>query len=468
MAASSRWRRLVVGRSDYLVRCWARSGSAPWARSTIASRSARWSACSPRRWPPTRSGRPAWAGRSSTGAANLAAHDRLGRRAGQRVQPHGQPRRRHRDRRRRVRGGRGRAAATQGETTLAALAFGSARACFAFLRFNLAAPARVFLGDGGSMPIGFLIAAGLWRSRRPRVRHGRRLRGRPLRRPGGARHHARRRVPGPPRRARALRVDVTTHPPPAAAARIRRRGGVGAGSRPGGSLRPRLPAVRLVHRHGVRGLDRLRAPRRAVIAPLEWPYVADAPAVAPFPRRPSKSPAPDRGNRVSSVPWEQPHGSLGGHAAAVLARHRPAQHGRTVPSCGHLERRARPGALRDASTPWRRWAQARTRWRTRSGVGRRDGSGAPVSSPEVRRPDDDAALGSLVRRIRRCGPTFSIRTPPRRGRLPAPPPCSPARPDRWSSTPTTGTCSRDTSGRCATRSTELSSIASGVTDALVV
>ena len=52
-------------------------------------------------------------------------------------------------------------AATQGETTLAVLAFGLSGACLAFLRFNLAAPARVFLGDGGSMPIGFLIAAGL-------------------------------------------------------------------------------------------------------------------------------------------------------------------------------------------------------------------------------------------------------------------------------------------------------------------
>jgi len=27
------------------------------------------------------------------------------------------------------------------------------------LRFNLAAPARIFLGDGGSMPIGFVVAA---------------------------------------------------------------------------------------------------------------------------------------------------------------------------------------------------------------------------------------------------------------------------------------------------------------------
>jgi UDP-GlcNAc:undecaprenyl-phosphate/decaprenyl-phosphate GlcNAc-1-phosphate transferase len=45
------------------------------------------------------------------------------------------------------------------EAILAGLAFGLAGACLAFLRFNLSAPARIFLGDGGSMPIGFLVAA---------------------------------------------------------------------------------------------------------------------------------------------------------------------------------------------------------------------------------------------------------------------------------------------------------------------
>lgn len=42
---------------------------------------------------------------------------------------------------------------------LGAIAFALAGACFGFLRFNLAAPARIFLGDGGSMPIGFVVAA---------------------------------------------------------------------------------------------------------------------------------------------------------------------------------------------------------------------------------------------------------------------------------------------------------------------
>ena len=34
-------------------------------------------------------------------------------------------------------------------------------ACLGFLRFNLARPARIFLGDGGSMPVGFVVAATL-------------------------------------------------------------------------------------------------------------------------------------------------------------------------------------------------------------------------------------------------------------------------------------------------------------------
>jgi UDP-GlcNAc:undecaprenyl-phosphate GlcNAc-1-phosphate transferase len=32
-------------------------------------------------------------------------------------------------------------------------------ACVGFLRYNLAQPARIFLGDGGSLPLGFLLAA---------------------------------------------------------------------------------------------------------------------------------------------------------------------------------------------------------------------------------------------------------------------------------------------------------------------
>jgi UDP-GlcNAc:undecaprenyl-phosphate GlcNAc-1-phosphate transferase len=42
--------------------------------------------------------------------------------------------------------------------TVAGLAFGLAAACLVFLRWNLARPARIFLGDGGSRPIGLLIA----------------------------------------------------------------------------------------------------------------------------------------------------------------------------------------------------------------------------------------------------------------------------------------------------------------------
>jgi UDP-GlcNAc:undecaprenyl-phosphate/decaprenyl-phosphate GlcNAc-1-phosphate transferase len=54
--------------------------------------------------------------------------------------------------------GIGTLAAIHGESTLAGLAFALAGACAAFLCWNLAAPARIFLGDGGSRPIGLLVA----------------------------------------------------------------------------------------------------------------------------------------------------------------------------------------------------------------------------------------------------------------------------------------------------------------------
>jgi UDP-GlcNAc:undecaprenyl-phosphate GlcNAc-1-phosphate transferase len=49
----------------------------------------------------------------------------------------------------------------QGDAVLAALALAVAGACLGFLPYNLraGAPARIFLGDGGSMPIGFILAA---------------------------------------------------------------------------------------------------------------------------------------------------------------------------------------------------------------------------------------------------------------------------------------------------------------------
>jgi UDP-GlcNAc:undecaprenyl-phosphate GlcNAc-1-phosphate transferase len=49
-------------------------------------------------------------------------------------------------------------AALHGDFTVSALAFALAAACAVFLHWNLAGPARVFLGDGGSRPIGLLIA----------------------------------------------------------------------------------------------------------------------------------------------------------------------------------------------------------------------------------------------------------------------------------------------------------------------
>lgn len=55
--------------------------------------------------------------------------------------------------------GVGTLAARHGLAMLAGLAFALAGACAAFLVSNLARPAKIFLGDGGSMPIGFLVAA---------------------------------------------------------------------------------------------------------------------------------------------------------------------------------------------------------------------------------------------------------------------------------------------------------------------
>jgi UDP-GlcNAc:undecaprenyl-phosphate GlcNAc-1-phosphate transferase len=46
-----------------------------------------------------------------------------------------------------------------GDTWLAIAAAGLCGACFGFLPHNLARPARIFLGDGGSMPLGFAVAA---------------------------------------------------------------------------------------------------------------------------------------------------------------------------------------------------------------------------------------------------------------------------------------------------------------------
>jgi UDP-GlcNAc:undecaprenyl-phosphate GlcNAc-1-phosphate transferase len=56
-------------------------------------------------------------------------------------------------------GGIGTLALIKGQPEVAALAFALVGACVGFLPWNLAGPARIFLGDGGSMPLGFLVAA---------------------------------------------------------------------------------------------------------------------------------------------------------------------------------------------------------------------------------------------------------------------------------------------------------------------
>src|SRR5206468_5627790 len=54
--------------------------------------------------------------------------------------------------------GIGTLALTQNAVPLALIAFSVAGACLGFLPSNLSKPAKIFLGDGGSMPIGLLVA----------------------------------------------------------------------------------------------------------------------------------------------------------------------------------------------------------------------------------------------------------------------------------------------------------------------
>jgi UDP-N-acetylmuramyl pentapeptide phosphotransferase/UDP-N-acetylglucosamine-1-phosphate transferase/glycosyltransferase involved in cell wall biosynthesis len=56
-------------------------------------------------------------------------------------------------------GGAGILAFSQGNVPLACLALALSGACLGFLPYNLARPSRIFLGDGGSMPLGLIVAA---------------------------------------------------------------------------------------------------------------------------------------------------------------------------------------------------------------------------------------------------------------------------------------------------------------------
>lgn len=57
--------------------------------------------------------------------------------------------------------GVGAVATLQGSPILVAICFALSGACAGFLPHNLARPSRIFLGDGGSMPIGFILAAAI-------------------------------------------------------------------------------------------------------------------------------------------------------------------------------------------------------------------------------------------------------------------------------------------------------------------
>ena len=54
--------------------------------------------------------------------------------------------------------GAGALALIQGERASPVVAFAVTGACVGFLPYNLAKPAKIFLGDGGSMPLGLLVA----------------------------------------------------------------------------------------------------------------------------------------------------------------------------------------------------------------------------------------------------------------------------------------------------------------------
>jgi UDP-GlcNAc:undecaprenyl-phosphate GlcNAc-1-phosphate transferase len=45
-----------------------------------------------------------------------------------------------------------------GDVALAVIVLAVAGACAGFLPYNLSSPSRIFLGDGGSMPVGFIVA----------------------------------------------------------------------------------------------------------------------------------------------------------------------------------------------------------------------------------------------------------------------------------------------------------------------
>ena len=55
--------------------------------------------------------------------------------------------------------GAGALALISGKYAWAPLCFATAGACAGFLPYNLARPARIFMGDGGSLPVGLLVAA---------------------------------------------------------------------------------------------------------------------------------------------------------------------------------------------------------------------------------------------------------------------------------------------------------------------
>ena len=101
-----------------------------------------------------------------------------------------------------------------GQAWAAAASAAVCGACLGFLPHNLASPARIFLGDGGSMPLGFVVAVVVANAARGAEASTLGLLGRrPARRDPAARHVSGDRLAPPPRGADLARRPRPPHPP---------------------------------------------------------------------------------------------------------------------------------------------------------------------------------------------------------------------------------------------------------------
>ena len=140
---------------------------------------------------------------ASGGNLGSDRHGSLDPGGGERLQPDGQPRRSRRDRSRQpAQPASPCSRPTRGLRSSAALAVAVCGACIGFLHFNLSKPAKIFLGDGGSMLLGFPHRRACDRGGSPE-RHGRARdpAGDPARRTSRSGHDSGDRLASTPRRA---------------------------------------------------------------------------------------------------------------------------------------------------------------------------------------------------------------------------------------------------------------------------